>query len=504
VQIHSESSFAAKMETHGAYEVARTTNDRDLKTQMEAEANARFAEVPRPEGAAQVRIPNEAWPGGKPPEQAAPAGRPSGEQPTSGTPPGMHDRGAHPADSEHVTPDGHEHRDGQEYRDGHDTQDRPADDSADDSTAPSPFVGDAEAVQIVRDHLHSTPAGYAFYPDGDRMLRFAEAVAPRAGVVILDLHGLPDGFHINGRVLTGEQFARAVEVMRQEGRIQLGEHQGIRLAACDIARGEDSPAARFARESGHPVTAPTERLWTNMRGEERVSSAILRDGRWVPAEPENGHWCTFGPDGEERTGSAPHGEPHTQDQAHTDDDELAARAPTPDYTEPTAFPQTWGKFNSAHHQAFAQVLGALRGNGDLEPNPGLRGGEGQLFLGSDETQALKRWFESRQDDMPVSVEKLRAAKQLVDEDSVLQRDMSVVEVNGEGADWIQRQFDPDSVPLKQAISDPQVAAARERCIEVLSGSTDKIGRDILRKLTRNSANLHWSPASETILIIDMQ
>jgi hypothetical protein len=296
LQIHSEHSFAAKMETHGPYETARTTDDPVLKRQMEMEANARFAEVPRPEGAVNIRTPDEASTGGRPPEQPTQAGRPAGEQPTSGTPPGMLDRGVRPAEiSEHQTPDGHEHRDEP------DAHDQTPESAADDTAVPSPFVSDVEAVQIVRDHLHSTPAGYAFYPEGDRTLRFAEAVQPREGVVTLDLHGSPDGFHINGRVLSGEQFARAVEVMRQEGRIQVGEHQQIRLAACDIARGENSPAAQFARESGHPVTAPTERLWTNMRGEERVSSAVLRDGRWVPAEPENGRWRTFGPDGVERT-----------------------------------------------------------------------------------------------------------------------------------------------------------------------------------------------------------
>ena len=58
------------------------------------------------------------------------------------------------------------------------------------------------------------------------------------------------------------------------------------------------------------VGAPTERLWTNLRGEERVASAVLRDGRWVPADPPDGHWRTFGPDGAEDT---PVGRHHVRD-----------------------------------------------------------------------------------------------------------------------------------------------------------------------------------------------
>src|SRR5207248_2914391 len=85
--------------------------------------------------------------------------------------------------------------------------------------------------------------------------------------------GRPDGSHVNNRVLTPEQFAHALDVMRQEGRIHIGDGEHVRLNACDVGRGEDPPAARFARASGLEVTAPTERLWTNLRGEERVASA---------------------------------------------------------------------------------------------------------------------------------------------------------------------------------------------------------------------------------------
>jgi hypothetical protein len=196
--------------------------------------------------------------------------------------------------------------------------------------------------------------------------------------------------------------------------------------------------------------------------------------------------------------------PTPQEASPDTTDEADRTTGLADGADAMEFPESWNKFNPAHHREFATALDELRGNGDLEPNPGLRGGEGQLFLGSDDTQALKRWFESRQEDMPQSIDRMNAAAQLVDADPTLGQDMSVVEIGDRGSDWVKRGFDPDSIPLKQAVNDPEVAAARERCIAALTGSTDPTAREILRKLTRNSANLHWSPTSETILIIDMQ
>src|SRR5262249_41171539 len=143
---------------------------------------------------------------------------------------------------------------------------------------PYPFVSDETAMQLVRDHVRDTPAGYDFYPDGDRMHQYADAYPRHPGEVVLDLHASPEGFRIGNRVLTGEQFAHAIDQLRQEGRIRMGEDQEVRLAACEVGRGEDSPAAAFARESGLTVKAPTERVWSNMRGEERVSSGVLQDG----------------------------------------------------------------------------------------------------------------------------------------------------------------------------------------------------------------------------------
>jgi hypothetical protein len=101
--------------------------------------------------------------------------------------------------------------------------------------------------------------------------------------------------------------------LRADSRLALGEHQPIRLSACDVARGPDSPAAQFARESGHPVTAPTERMWSDRQGNEHIASAVLKDGRWVPKHPPDGQWRTF-----EATGSEHIAEPPREEGGHAD------------------------------------------------------------------------------------------------------------------------------------------------------------------------------------------
>ena len=81
--------------------------------------------------------------------------------------------------------------------------------------------------------------------------------------------------------------------------------------------------------------------------------------------------------------------------------------------------------------------------------------------------------------------------------------MDVVGVKEVGSDWILRDFDPDSIEIRNALDDPEVAAARQRVLTELEGTTDPTLRTILNRLRRNSANIHWSPSKNKILIIDM-
>ena len=170
----------------------------------------------------------------------------------------------------------------------------------------------------------------------------------------------------------------------------------------------------------------------------------------------------------------------------------------------TRFPKSWADFDERFHTEFEQELREFRGSDDLDPNPGLRGGEGQLFLGKQPLQALKRWFKSRLGDMGESIRLLREARSGVQANGRLRAVVEVVEVSRTGSDWALRGFDPNSIPLKNALGDSRASAARLEAIAALETPPNATMQLIKDKLLSNSANLHWSPTKGKILIIDMQ
>jgi hypothetical protein len=170
----------------------------------------------------------------------------------------------------------------------------------------------------------------------------------------------------------------------------------------------------------------------------------------------------------------------------------------------TRFPKSWADFDERFHTEFEGELRKFRGSDDLAPNSGLRGGEGQLFLGKERLQALKRWFTSRLGDMGESIRLLREARSGVQANGRLSAVVEVVEVSRTGSDWALRGFDPNSVPLKSALGDSRASAARLEAIAALETPPNATMQLVKDKLLGNSANLHWSPAKGKILIIDMQ
>jgi hypothetical protein len=173
--------------------------------------------------------------------------------------------------------------------------------------------------------------------------------------------------------------------------------------------------------------------------------------------------------------------------------------------KPGEVPSSWKKFDPKHHAEFKEKLQEFRGNEKLEPQ--FSGGEGRIFLsGLKPFQALKRWFMKRLKDMPDSIKKLEDAKKAVEADAALKKDVDVVKMHEKGSDWIRRDFDPTSIPLKDALGDANASAARARVLEALKDTKDPILKDFLKKLEREppSENLHWSTNQQKILIIDMQ
>jgi hypothetical protein len=168
-------------------------------------------------------------------------------------------------------------------------------------------------------------------------------------------------------------------------------------------------------------------------------------------------------------------------------------------------PENWNKFSLENNVEFAERLKAFRGNDDLTFDADFRGGEGQLFDSplSDDL-VLKRWFSSRVKDMPESIRLLKEAENLLKTNHELGKLIDVVTVGERGTDWVVRGFKAESVPLKSVASDPLVAKARQEAIDILSKQSGEISANILKKLNKNSANVHWAPIDQKLLIIDMQ
>jgi hypothetical protein len=170
------------------------------------------------------------------------------------------------------------------------------------------------------------------------------------------------------------------------------------------------------------------------------------------------------------------------------------------------YPDSWDEFDPSHHAEFEAELNRFRGNQQLDPDPGLRGGEGQLFRsGEHPFQVLKRWFRSRLGDMAESVRLLREARAAVEANPRLRALIRVVEVIRQGADWVLRDFEPTAPALGDAAaSDAAAAAARSEALAALRGTTDPILQSIESKIARNSENVRWSPRDGKILVVDMQ
>jgi len=171
----------------------------------------------------------------------------------------------------------------------------------------------------------------------------------------------------------------------------------------------------------------------------------------------------------------------------------------------TELPENWNKFSRETNIEFAEELQKFRGNNDLTFDPLLRGGEGQLFESPlTGNKVLKRWFESRIKDMPESIRLLKEAKDAIESNPELKKYIEVVEVTEQGTDWVIRGFDKNSIEIKKAISDPLIIKVKQNAIDLLSKEQGEIVQNILKKLNKNSANVHWSLVDKKILIIDMQ
>jgi len=175
------------------------------------------------------------------------------------------------------------------------------------------------------------------------------------------------------------------------------------------------------------------------------------------------------------------------------------------------YPRDWSRFDPDGHTEFRTRLREFRGTDELSSSGGLAGGEGQVYLSDRHPDlGLKRWFASRLDDMAKSIRLLEEVRAAVLRNPTLARDLDVVRIHERGRDWMVRDFDRSSIPLRDTLDDPDIAAAHARVLQELEamkrrGELPEVLETALKRLRRNppSANIHWSPTSGKLLIIDM-
>ena len=174
--------------------------------------------------------------------------------------------------------------------------------------------------------------------------------------------------------------------------------------------------------------------------------------------------------------------------------------------------KNWDDFDSQRNDSFKRRLHEFRGNDDIQYIKGMRGGEGQIFLSDKHPNlALKRWFKDSASQMDKSVQLLRDARSEVLANPRLSKDLDVVKVQGKGPDWILREYRPDTIPLKDAMGDKAANSAWNRAIEAIGEPETDAMRSLLSKLKQTkkgklspSSNLHWSPETGKIIVIDMK
>lgn len=162
-------------------------------------------------------------------------------------------------------------------------------------------------------------------------------------------------------------------------------------------------------------------------------------------------------------------------------------------------------FDSTKDVQFYDRLQAFRGNQDLTFDPKMHGREGQIYT-SDRypDRALKRFFRPLSGNPWDGVKTLENARERVKSNPRLDPHLEVVQIYEKGDDWIVRDFDPASKPIKHVLDNPEVKAAVEATIRELQSLPDPSLEKILHKLNRTppSENLHWSPSRKKIFLID--
>ncbi|GAB2834274.1 hypothetical protein GCM10027200_37380 [Lentzea nigeriaca] len=157
-----------------------------------------------------------------------------------------------------------------------------------------------ELDPVVRDHVHSTPAGMSIYDSkADSNNLYTARELPRIpGQFVVDVHSNATSAHVRNYPLTPRDVA---DIVRANPDYKPGDP--ITLVGCDAGKRDDGFAAQLAQELGVPVTAPNTDAWVDYDGNLFASRS---DSNNRPGWPPDGEWRTFGPDGSQTIHESPH------------------------------------------------------------------------------------------------------------------------------------------------------------------------------------------------------
>jgi hypothetical protein len=140
-----------------------------------------------------------------------------------------------------------------------------------------------------------TQAGRAYYLRSDTGMRKLAAVVPAfPGEYAVDMHGAPD------RVLWGRSSFSAGQLAELVTNDPNWQNRPVRLFSCNTGKGSHPIAQALADDLHAPVTAPTELVWSDDKGNHMVTVMQWKQigGTWVPTPgqvPPGGGWKTFYP-----------------------------------------------------------------------------------------------------------------------------------------------------------------------------------------------------------------
>lgn len=161
------------------------------------------------------------------------------------------------------------------------------------------------------------------------------------------------------------------------------------------------------------------------------------------------------------------------------------------------------KLAQMHENNSAKDMKYLVENNKVKAN--FEGGESDVFINpSNKNEALKVWKDNRLGDFELSVKTITHYEQKVSQNKILNEYLHVAQIKEKGSNYIVKEFFQESVELKTVLNNPEVKNAIKKIKNELLRKPDVLDQKLYKTISRvpPSANLHWDPQTQKIILID--